>query len=128
MAAVVGYFVVATIAILVALVAAGPRHTVRRDPTLEIDVVAGRLVGVMSALAGFAVTGLVFLVTQADSVTDRNGTSFTTVLAMFVVAYMGYLSSALLFANVSHRTDEAVFDLEAPRARRSHRALGPPVR
>jgi hypothetical protein len=67
----------------------------------------------MSALAGFAVTALVFLVTQAHNVPDPGSTSFTTVLAMFVVAYMGYFSSSILFANVSHRTDDATFDLAA---------------
>jgi hypothetical protein len=113
MAAVVGYFVVATIAIVVALVAAGPRYVVQRDPTLDVDNVAARLVGVMSALGAFAVTALVFLVTQAHNVPDPDSTSFTTVLAMFVVAYMGYLSSAFLFANISHRIEHAVFDLAA---------------
>ena len=92
---------------------AGPRYTVRRDPTLDVDGVAGRLVGVMSALGAFAVTALVFLVTQARTIPDANGTPLTTALTMFVVAYMGYLSSALLFANVSHRIENAVFDLAA---------------
>ena len=113
MAAVVGFSIVATLAIVVALVVAGPRYTVRRDPTLDVDGVAGRLVGVMSALGAFAVTALVFLVTQARTIPDANGTPLTTALTMFVVAYMGYLSSALLFANVSHRIENAVFDLAA---------------
>ena len=66
----------------------------------------------MSSLAGFAVTGVVFLVTQAaTSRTHRS--SFTTVLAMFVVAYMGYFSSSVLFANVSHHPAEGPFDLGA---------------
>jgi len=61
MAAVLGYVVVATIAVALALRIAGPRWTVRRDPTFELEDVAGRLVGAVSGLAGFAVTGLVFL-------------------------------------------------------------------
>jgi hypothetical protein len=61
MAAVLGYVVVATIAVALALRIAGPRWTVRRDPTFELEDVAGRLVGAMSGLAGFAVAGLVFL-------------------------------------------------------------------
>jgi hypothetical protein len=114
MAAVIGFLVVATIAIAATLRAAGPHHVVRRDPTFELGDVAGRLVGVLSALAGFAVSGLVFMVTQARNVPDPAGIAFTTVLAMFVVAYMGYLSSGLLFANVSHQTDDdAIFDLGA---------------
>ena len=113
MTAVVGYLVAATVAIIIALVVAGPSHVVQRDPTFEIGDVASRLVGTMSALAAFAVTGLVFLVTQSRNVPDPASTSFTTVLVMFVVAYMGYFSSSLLFANVSHEADEKVFDLAA---------------
>lgn len=60
MTAVVGFLVAGTIAVVVALLVAGPRYAVRRDPTFELGDVSGRLVGVMSALAGFAVTGLVF--------------------------------------------------------------------
>jgi len=52
MAAVTGYVVVATIAVALALRIAGPPWTVRRDPTFELQDVAGRLVGVMSGLAG----------------------------------------------------------------------------
>ena len=113
MPAVVGFVVAASIAIVAALVIAGPHHVVRRDPTFEIGDVAARQVGIMSALAGFAVTALVFLVTQSRNVPDPSGTSFTTVLAMIVVAYMGYFSSGLLFANVSHRAEASVFDLAA---------------
>jgi hypothetical protein len=113
MTAVVGFLVAGTIAIVAALLVAGPRYVVTRDPTFELEDVSSRLVGVMSALAGFAVTGLVFLVTQARNVPDPTSTSFTTVLAMFVVAYMGYFTSSLLFANVSHRIENATFDLAA---------------
>jgi hypothetical protein len=113
MAAVVGFLVVAAGSIAIALAVAGPRPAGRRDPTFDIDAVAGRQVGVLSSLAGFAVTGLVFLVTQAHNVpTDPTG-PFTTALVMFVVAYMGYFSSSLLFASVSHRADDAPFDLAA---------------
>jgi len=44
---------------------------------------------------------------------DPSGTSFTTVVAMFVVAYLAYFSSSLLFANVSNPTEERTFDLAA---------------
>jgi hypothetical protein len=114
MAAVVGYLVVATVAIVAALLIAGPHHVVKRDPTFELEDVSARQVPILGALAGFAVTGVVFLVTQASNVPDATSTSFTTVVAMFVVAYMGYFSTSVLFANVSHLTDESTtFDLAA---------------
>lgn len=113
MTAVVGYLVIATLAVLAALVAAGPRHLVRRDPAFALEDVAGRQVSILGALAGFAVTGVVFLVTQARNVPDPTGTSFTTVVVMFVVAYMGYFSTSVLFANVSSRVEQTGFDLAA---------------
>jgi len=113
MAAVVGYLVVAAVAIGAALLVAGPRHVVRRDPTFELEDVSARQVPILGALAAFAVTGVVFLVTQARNVPDANNTSFATVVIMFVVAYMGYFSSSVLFANVSHRAEDGTFDLAA---------------
>lgn len=113
MAAVIGFFVVAILAISAALLVAGPHHVVTRDPTFELEDVASRHVTILGALAGFAVTGVVFLVTQARNVPDPAGTSFTTVVTMFVVAYMGYFSSSTLFANVSRRTEKTPFDLAA---------------
>ena len=111
MAAVIGYLVVAGIAVVAALVVAGPHHTARRDPTFDLEKVSDRLGPVLSALTGFAVTGLIFLVTQSTNVPDPNGSSFTAVLAMFVVAYMGYYSSAVSVANVSRPATDPVFDL-----------------
>jgi hypothetical protein len=111
--AVIGYLVIAGVAIGAALVVAGPRHAVKRDPTFELGSVSDRLVEILSALTGFAVTGLIFLVTQSHQAADPNGTSFTTVLAMFVVAYMGYYSSAVLIANISHQAPDPTFDLAA---------------
>jgi hypothetical protein len=113
MTALVGFLVVTAVTVFAALATAGWKHRVTRDPTFEVEAVAGRQVGILSSLAGFAVTGLVFLVTQAHAVPNATGTAFTTVLAMFVVAYMGYFSSSLLFSNVSHRTDDVRFDLAA---------------
>lgn len=113
MAVIAAYLVAATLAVAVALALAGPRRRVARDPTLELKDVANRHVGILGALSGFAVTGIVFLVTQSRNVPDPTGTPFTTVLAMFVVGYMGYFSSSLLYANISQAADDPAFDLAA---------------
>jgi hypothetical protein len=113
MAAVIGYLVVAGVAVLAVLLVAGPHKTLRRDPGFDLEKVSDRLGGILSALTGFAVTGLIFLVTQSRNVPEPNGTSFTTVLAMFVVAYMGYYASAVMVANVSRPEADPVFDLAA---------------
>jgi hypothetical protein len=55
--AVIGYLVVATVAVAAALLVAGPRYAVKRDPTFEMEKVSDRLVEILSALTGFAVTG-----------------------------------------------------------------------
>jgi hypothetical protein len=113
MAAVIGYLLAAGIAIGTALWFVGPLYVVKRDPTFEIGDVSARHVTILGGLAAFAVTGIIFLVTQAQNVPDASGAAFTTVLAMFVVAYMGYFSSSLLFANVSHLAQDTMFDLAA---------------
>jgi hypothetical protein len=113
MAAVIGYLVASMIAISATLLVAGPHLVVKRDPAFELEDVSARQVPILGALAGFAVTGVVFLVTQARNVPDATSTSFTTVVTMFVVAYMGYFSSSVLFANVSHRAEDTPFDLAA---------------
>lgn len=113
MPAVIGFLIVASAAIAATLLAAGPHHTGTRDPSFELEDVSARQVPILGALAGFAVTGVVFLVTQAQNVPDPTSTSFTTVVTMFVVAYMGYFSSSLLFANVSHKAQDTPFDLAA---------------
>lgn len=113
MPAAIGFLIVATAAVAAALYLAGPHHTGVRDPSFELEDVSARQVPILGALAGFAVTGVVFLVTQAQNVPDPTSTSFTTVVTMFVVAYMGYFSSSVLFANVSHKTQDSPFDLAA---------------
>lgn len=113
MTALLAYLVVAGVAIAVSLAAAGPRRSVRRDPGFELHDVAGRHVSVLGALAGFAVTGIVFLVTQSRGMPDPSSDALTAVLAMFVVAYMGYWSSSVLYANVSKQGEDAAFDLAA---------------
>jgi hypothetical protein len=111
--AVVGYLLAAGVAIFIALIAAGPRHTVRRDETLDAGELAGRQVSIFSSLAGFAATGIVLLVTLSRDATDLGGTAVTTILAMFVVAYMGMYSVSVQLSNVSSRTSQVGFDLGA---------------
>lgn len=47
MTAVIGYLVVAAIAIGAALLVAGPHDAVRRDPTFELEKVSDRLVEIL---------------------------------------------------------------------------------
>ena len=101
MAAVAGYLIATGAATAITWAAAGRRHTVRRDPTINLGEAGGRHVGSVASLSGFAVTGMVLIVTLGRNLPDASGTSFTTLLTMFFVAYMGYFATSLMFANTS---------------------------
>lgn len=113
MTVVLGYLIAASVAVIGGLLVTGRGYVVRPDPEFDIHEPSGRLVGVLGALAGFAVTGIVFLVTQAHAGADPASPALTTVLALFVLADFGYISSMLLFANVAARASASPFDLRA---------------
>jgi hypothetical protein len=50
------------------------------------------------------------LVTLGRNLADASGTPFTTLLTMFLVAYMGYFATSLMFANIPHSTPTSGFD------------------
>jgi hypothetical protein len=60
----------------------------------------------MSGLAGYAVTGMVLLVTLGRSISDTSGTAYTTVVTMFFISWMAYAGTAFLFANMSDHDEE----------------------
>jgi hypothetical protein len=111
--AVIGYLIAASVAIAAVVLAAGPRRVSRRDETLEVSELASRLVSIFGGLAGFAVTGIVLLVTLSRNVPDAGGTPLTTILTMFVVAYLGNFTVSVQLATVSSRVNPTGFDLGA---------------
>ena len=113
MAVVAGYVIAAGVAIAVAWIAAGRRHVVAREATINLGDAGARHVGIVAGLSGFAVTGMVLIVTLGRNLPDAGGTSFTTLLTMFFVAYMGYFATSLMFANVSDSGRKPGFDVPA---------------
>ena len=113
MAAVVGYLVATALAIAITWLIAGRGYTVTRDRSVNLGEVGGRHVGILAGLSGFAVTGMVLLVTIGRTIPDVSGTPFTTLLTMFLVAYMGYFATSLMFANVSDSDLKTNFDVPA---------------
>jgi hypothetical protein len=111
MAAVVGYLVAAGVAIAIAWFAAGRGHAASRDPSVDLAEIGGRHVPILGGLAGFAVTGMVLLVTLGRDLPEASGTSFTTLLTMFFVAYMGFFGTSLMFANIPNPEPAAGFDV-----------------
>jgi hypothetical protein len=113
MAAVIGYVVATAIAVAISCAVAGRGYTVTRDRAVNLGEVGGRHVGILSGLSGFAVTGMVLLVTLGRTLPGASGTSFTTLLTMFLVAYMGYFATSLMFANVADTQPQGGFDVAA---------------
>jgi hypothetical protein len=109
--ALLGYAAAVAIAIAIVWRLAGLRHMVAPDPTFELTDVGPRYVSILGGLSGFAVTGVVLLVGQTANLAGA-GANLTTVLAMFVVAYMGLLSVGFQFASISDKV-RSPFDMAA---------------
>lgn len=112
MVAVVGFIVGTVTAVLVGWSTFGHGQVLTRDPTFDPVEVGRRYVTVLGGLAGFAVTGMVLLVTFGRSVPGADNPSFTAVVAMFLVAYVGFLGVSILFANI-HGADVGPIDVQA---------------
>jgi hypothetical protein len=111
MVAVIGFLLAAGTSIVVVWLAAGRGYEVVRDPGAKLNEVSGRHITIVSGLAGFAVTGIVLLVTLGTDVSDPTSTSFTTLLTMFFVAYVGYFATSSLFANIPEPKPTDGFDV-----------------
>ena len=101
MIAVVGYLMSAVVTVTIGWIAVGRNQVLTRDPTFDPTDVARRYVTIMGSLAGFAVTGMIFLVTLGRSLPGASDPSFTAVVAMFLVAYIGFLATSILFGNMT---------------------------
>src|SRR3954451_20658888 len=93
----------AVITVSLVWLVAGRHYVVARDPDVNLAELGGRHVGILSGLAGYAVTGMVLLVTLGRTLPDTDGTSYTTVVTMFFISWMAYSGTAFLFANLAER-------------------------
>jgi hypothetical protein len=71
---------------------------VESEPPWGIFDVSARAVVVLGGLAGFAVTGIVLLVTLTRSSADPEREALNTVVIMFATAYLFYVGAAVLFS------------------------------
>jgi hypothetical protein len=107
-------FLVGTIAtIVIGWATVGRSQVLVRDPTFDPVEVGRRYVTILGGLAGFAVTGMIFLVTLGRSLPGADNASYTTVVAMFLVAYIGFLGVSILFANIHGPSADEGFDVSA---------------
>ena len=95
---VLGFPVAATIGLAIAL-RATRSGAVRLDGHPWLLAETAKLhVGIMGGLAGFAVTGIVLLVSLAHDRSDVAAASFDTVVVMFIVSYFYYIGNAFLLS------------------------------
>lgn len=104
MPAVIGFLVAATIG-LVVILAIGWRGAAQSDryPWILYDT-AKQHVSVMAGLAGFALTGIVLVVSLARDRPGAAGTSLDTVVVMYLVAYLWWVGNAFLMSYIPHET------------------------
>jgi hypothetical protein len=107
-----GFLVAAALGLGIALRAAR-----RASPRLEVHPwlladTAKLHVTIMGGLAGFAVTGIVLLVSLGRDRAEASAASFNTVVVMFIVAYFYYVGNAFL---ISYLPDQETSGDLAPR-------------
>ena len=69
-----------------------------REIPWDLREVAGRLVVVSGGLAGFAVTGMVLLVTLAKDEANAETDAFNATVFMFLTSYLFFVAAAFVFA------------------------------
>jgi hypothetical protein len=80
------------------IVYAGRNSPLHRDVLWSLPEAASRQVIIAGGLAGFAVTGMVLLVTLARDRADVQTDAFNAVVFMFLTAYLFFVASAFLFS------------------------------
>ena len=107
MTIVLGYLAATVVAVAALWIVAGRNFVSQRDLAVNLADLGSKQVGLMSGLAGYAVTGMVLLVTLGRSLSDTSSTAYTTVVTMFFISWMAYAGTAFLFANLSDHDEEA---------------------
>ena len=97
-----GFFFAAVIGLLAVLAVVGRGSTQNNSYPWILHDVAKQHVGVMAGLAGFALTGIVLVVTLARNRPDVPGSSLDTVIVMFLVAYLWWIGNAFLISYIPH--------------------------
>jgi hypothetical protein len=114
MSALMGYLVVTLVTSLVV----GRLIRVRqppdgRRPTLDLPDVARKVQSVLSSLAGFAVTSLVLFITLSGSRLDMTDDRNVDLIALLVVAYLGFVVGAIMYAHTEPVVTDTGLDLLA---------------
>jgi len=114
MYALIGYFVVTLVSGLIVGRLAGWTHPAAPPrPTLDLADTARKVQAVLSSLAGFAVTSLVLLITLSASRIDMHQERSVDLIALLVVAYLGFVVGAIMYAHTESVLTASGVDLLA---------------
>ena len=101
MAALLGFLAVSLLTgTVVARVTGWGRPPGARRATLDLADTARKQQAVLSSLAGFAVTSLVLLITFSGTRLDVHDAATVSLIALLVVAYLGFVVGAIMYAHV----------------------------
>jgi hypothetical protein len=114
MSALIGYLLVTVVsAVLVGRFVGADRPPDERRATLDLPDTARKVQSVLSSLAGFAVTSLVLLITLSGSRLDMTDERNVDLIALLVVAYLGFVVGAIMYAHTEPIVTATGLDLLA---------------
>jgi hypothetical protein len=100
MSALIGYLVVTILTgAIVGRLTGWTAPPAPRRTTLDLADTARKVQSVLSSLAGFAVTSLVLLITLSGSRLDMQVEHNVDLIALLVVAYLGFVVGAIMYAH-----------------------------
>ncbi len=114
MFALIGYLVVTVVtAVVVGRMTGWARPPEARRTTLDLPDTARKVQTVLSSLAGFAITSLVLLITLSASRLDMHQERNIDLIALLVVAYLGFVVGAIMYAHTEPVMTSTGLDLLA---------------
>jgi hypothetical protein len=114
LSALIGYLVVTVVsAVLVGRFVGADRPPSERRPTMDLADTARKVQSVLSSLAGFAVTSLVLLITLSATRLDMTDERNVDLIALLVVAYLGFVVGAIMYAHTEPIVTATGLDLLA---------------
>jgi hypothetical protein len=96
--ALIGFLAVVAVTVPIAVYLGRNAAISESEPPWNLVEISSRQVVILGGLAGFAVTGIVLLVTLARTSTEAERVSLNTVIIMFMTAYLFYVGAAVLFS------------------------------
>ncbi len=114
MYALIGYLVVTIVTgAVVGRLTGWARPPDQRRTTLDLADTARKVQSVLSSLAGFAVTSLVLLITLSGGRLDMHDERNVDLIALLVVAYLGFVVGAIMYAHTEPMVTPGGLDLLA---------------